>query len=302
MELRRILALFADSGIPAIAYKGPSLAVSVYGNLALRRFADLDLLLSKRDIRQAQALLIEQSYRPRLDLTPPEERAFLKSQHELILDRDRGRISVELHWDVLPREFAFRLDPERLWHGAVRVSLDGAAVLTPAPEDLLLILCAHGTKHFWERLAWVVDVAELVGVYQDIRWATVMETARRAGGERMLHLGLRLANELLGVDLPEEVLRRIRSDRTVGALAERVWRWQVKDAPIRPGLTESQVFYLDARERLADRVRYAFRRAVTPTIEDWRWRRLPGWLFFLHYVLRPIRLAGKHGPGRRPHG
>jgi hypothetical protein len=298
VELRRVLALFADAGIPAITYKGPTLALAAYGNLALRRFADLDLLLKKQDVLRAKALLVEKSYRPRFDFTTSEESAFLESQYELILDRDRGRISVELHWEVMPKEFAFRLDQERLWQSAERVSLEGATVLTPAPEDLLLILCAHGTKHLWERLGWVVDVAELVGARRGLRWAAVLEGACRARSERMLLLGLSLAHDLLGAALPEDIRGRVRRDASVRALAARVWRWQLGREAIHPGLVESQVFYLKARERLADRLRYVVRRFAVPTIEDWRWRRLPGWLFALYYVLRPIRLARKHGPRR----
>ena len=29
-------------------------------------------------------------------------------------------------------------------------------------RELLLILCLHGTKHFWSSLGWLVDVAELI--------------------------------------------------------------------------------------------------------------------------------------------
>lgn len=295
VELRNVLALFEDHGIPAIAYKGPTLAISAYGNLALRRFADLDLLLKSRDILKAKALLVEQGYRPRWDLTPAQETAFLKSQCELNLDRHRGRISIELHWDILPREFAFRLDEEQMWKSAERLSLDGATALTPGPEDLLLILCAHGSKHFWERLAWVADVAELVRARQDIRWPMVLAQARRAGGERMLLLGLTLASELLDADLPEEILRRTRIERVVRTLAAQAWQWQSRRATSMPGFGESLLFHLRVQDRLADRIRYTLRRTGIPTIEDWQWRWVPDRLFFLHYLLRPIRLAGKHG-------
>jgi hypothetical protein len=301
-QLTRTVALLDDAGIPAIAYKGPTLALSAYGDLALRCFADLDLLLRKQDVLRAKALLVHQGYSPRHDLTPIEEAAFLKFQYELILDRHPGQITVELHWDVMPKEFACRLDQERLWQSVERVSLEGAAILTPAPEDLLLILCMHGAKHFWERLGWVVDVAEILRARPGLRWAALLELARHARSERMLLLGLWLAHDLLGVDLPGEILRRARGDRSVQWLADRVRGWQAGRAPIQPGLAESQMFYLRARERLADRIYYAARRVVTPTIEDWQWRRLPGSLFYLHYVLRPIRLAAKHRPRRRIRG
>jgi len=46
-ELCRLVELFRASGIEAIPYKGPALAVVAYGNLTLRRFVDLDVIVRK---------------------------------------------------------------------------------------------------------------------------------------------------------------------------------------------------------------------------------------------------------------
>src|ERR1044072_2066662 len=46
-ELCRLINHFADSGIEAIPYKGPVLALFAYGNVALRRFVDLDVIVKK---------------------------------------------------------------------------------------------------------------------------------------------------------------------------------------------------------------------------------------------------------------
>jgi hypothetical protein len=53
-ELLKLLTLFKTNGISAIPYKGPVLAVAVYGNLALRQFGDLDILVHKRDVLRAK--------------------------------------------------------------------------------------------------------------------------------------------------------------------------------------------------------------------------------------------------------
>src|SRR5690348_18065815 len=46
-ELCRLLERFAESNIEAIPYKGPVLALYAYGNVALRRFVDLDVIVRK---------------------------------------------------------------------------------------------------------------------------------------------------------------------------------------------------------------------------------------------------------------
>src|SRR6185295_1241913 len=44
-ELCRLINLFRDEGIEAIPYKGPVLALFAYGDIALRRFVDLDVIV-----------------------------------------------------------------------------------------------------------------------------------------------------------------------------------------------------------------------------------------------------------------
>ena len=61
-ELLRLLPLFADHGVPAIPFKGPTLAVYAYGNLALRQFIDLDLLILPADLARARELLAAEGY------------------------------------------------------------------------------------------------------------------------------------------------------------------------------------------------------------------------------------------------
>src|ERR1051326_5918676 len=52
-ELIRIVEIFERSGIPAIPFKGPALAVEAYGDLSLRQFGDLDIIVPKEDVARA---------------------------------------------------------------------------------------------------------------------------------------------------------------------------------------------------------------------------------------------------------
>ena len=52
-ELGKLLAAFEAQGIPIIPYKGPVLAELAYGNLSLRQFADLDVLITKHNFHNA---------------------------------------------------------------------------------------------------------------------------------------------------------------------------------------------------------------------------------------------------------
>jgi hypothetical protein len=303
-ELCRLLRLFEAHSIAAIPFKGPVLAADIYGDLALRQFRDLDIMLHKQDILRAKALLMTHGYRPLCEFSNAEENALLRYECEYVLARDSGSI-VELHWGFTPKFFCFALDPKLLWQSAKPVVLGDTTVLSFAPEDLLLILCVHGAKHCWERLAWLCDIAELLRVYPDINWDAVMMQARALGSMRMLCLGLFLARDALGASFPEIVWRQVQTDRVVGSLATHVYdQWFCEDLPPRLVLAATTcVFYLRMRERWRDRIQYClryfpyhvFHNVIPPNAIDEAFLPLPASLSFLHYISRPVRLCRQYG-------
>ena len=297
-ELVRLLKLLGARGIPTVPYKGPALAASVYGNLALRQFIDLDLIVHRRDVPKVKELLVTLGYRPQYRLTPPQEAALLGSRGTYVFTRDDGKSTVELHWEIV-EHLSSPLDLERL-RGRLRYApLGGELVPMLSPEDTLLILCAHGFKHLWERLGWVCDVAELIRSYPDMQWGWIVTRAEALGGERMLLLGLLLANDLLGASLPGWLLQKAHGDPMVKALAKRVCRRLFRGAEGFAGLFEGDAYFrplhLKMKERLVDKLRYCVR-ATIPNVEDWKLLPLPGFLFPLYYALRPIRLGRKYLP------
>src|SRR3989442_3875618 len=56
-ELLRLHEQLASRGVTVIPYKGPVLAASVYGDLALRPFSDLEFLVHRRDADRAEHVL-----------------------------------------------------------------------------------------------------------------------------------------------------------------------------------------------------------------------------------------------------
>ena len=296
-ELLNLLSLFETHKIPAIAFKGPVLAASVYGNLALRQFLDLDLIIHKQHVAKASELLVAEGYRPQFNLNRGREAAYVRwyPAHCFVREDDGedGKVVVDLHWAITSRDFGFPLDPESLWGRLESISLGDKEVLTLSPENLLLILCVHGGKHGWDNLAWICDIAELIRVGEGIDWRKVLDQARALKSERMLFLGLYLASDLLGAPLPEEIKAKIHSDPAVKSLATQVSERLFREVP--PGVLEGWRFQVKMRDRLRDGCRYCFGLVMTPTGLELTLMPLPAALFPLYYVLRPMRLLVKHG-------
>jgi len=293
-ELLRLMDLFAREGIRVLPFKGPTLAVTAYGNLALRQFVDLDLLVRKEDALRARGVLLGNGYRTGLQLDSKWEEAYLREFDEFGLHGPDGYPLVELHWAVAPRYFSVPLDITEFWGRAAPVNLGNRAILAPGAEDLLLVLCLHATKHCWPRLSMVCDVAWLMAA-SNIRWEEVLERARRLGSVRMVLLGTLLAGGLLEASLAEPILRGVAADRSVRKLAAQVTACLLRTQGPGSSILGAGAFHTSARERWRDRVRYFARLTTRVGVEDWQVADLPSWLAFVYPLLRFPRLLRKYG-------
>ncbi|MCA1817561.1 MAG: nucleotidyltransferase family protein [Acidobacteria bacterium] len=293
-ELRRLLRLFAERGVEAMPYKGPALAVAAYGDVRLRQFCDLDIVVRARDTDTAIDALGSRGFAPYGDLDAARQAFVRRTQHNLAFTRDRDRTVVELHWDVASRGFSRAVEAEGLWARSRAGEFEGVPARALAPEDLLLALCVHGTKHVWERLGWLCDIARLVEREAELDWRLIAARAREGGCARMLAVALDLARELFGADLPRGAELLIESDASARKLSRRLAPRLLTAEGLRPGAREYFLFQLRARERRADRARYIVF-ALRPTERDLTMA-LPRRLSFVYYLLRPLRMAWTGGP------
>jgi hypothetical protein len=301
-EMLKFLRVFEAKGIPAVPFKGPTLAVQAFGHLGLRQYGDLDILVRKRDVPKARDLLLAHGYRLAVPLTLMK-RVILKLApgKDVIFVKDENRVVIELHWRLTDKYFDLPLDMKSLWRRLVPMSLGGTTVKTLPLEDLILYLCMHGARHSWERLAWICDLAELVRVNPQMDWNSLMNRAKILGSERVLALGLLLASDVLGLILPTELSARVQSDPKVRLAAMRVRELLFQ------GENDLDISYLYRhhllmRERFPDRVslyvhysRRYLRLMFRPSALDREHSSLPESLSFLLFVVRPIRLAAKYG-------
>jgi hypothetical protein len=293
-ELVQVLALLEKQGITAVPFKGPVLAIRSYGSLTLRMFSDLDILLRKQDVLKAKELLFAPGYRSPHKLSLAQEKALLRFHSEYGLVQKETRTLVELLWRITPRGFPLFLNLRDLFNRLEKTLAEDKEIWAPAPEDLILFLCIHGTQHAWERLCWICDLAETIRRSEAIDWELVWTRARAYRCERMVRLGLFLAWNLLEAPLPQEIGRKLENDRFICNLATKVkiklFQMNLQSA----GIRELSLFYMDASDCFRDRLAYWLRLLFTPTIEDWELFPFPPLFFFLYYFLHPLRITLKY--------
>jgi Uncharacterised nucleotidyltransferase len=297
-ELIRIFDLFHSRGIQAIAYKGPALAMQAYGDMTLRQFEDIDIIVRQSDLPKANEVMLGLGYRPRFDWIVSSGVPSSIIPGEYNYRDEKRRIMVELHTELTLRHFPEVPDLEDFSNRLTFVKLNDREIPTFSVEDTLIVLSLHGTKDFWERLSWIADISELIQRYPNLDWSVTIDRAKVLRAERMLHVALLLATNLTETPFAEEIQRRLRSDRTANDLASEVWT----------GLMRQNYGSLNAKGRFnfrrrmlpgTDGWRYAVRLSVVPAEEDYEMIRLPGIFSPLYIALRPLRLLRKYGLNSR---
>src|SRR6267142_6378191 len=289
-ELFRLLAHFANAGIQVLITKGPALAVRCYGEPGMRQYGDLDLIVREANMRRATQVMLDLAYEPRIPLSAidakktPGEYAFRKPGTDLL---------VEFHTERTFRYHPRPLQIEKLFERSAYVVIDGRNVPVLSLEDELVLICVHGAKHFWERLMWIADVAALIS-RQPLDWDRALAVASEVGAQRILHLGLCLAADLLDAELPAHLKAAVQSDRTVAKLAA-----QIESRLVHPdfhgiGILQRAAFRVQMRGGLVPGLVYLLRLSLTPTEEDWSPEEEGNRSALMDAISRPVRLAKKH--------
>jgi hypothetical protein len=293
-DLIQVLELFRAKGIPAVTYKGPALAAQAYGDVALREFEDVDIVLRQRDLPAAHEIVLGLGYRPKFEwILVPGEYNY----------RDIERRSmIELHTELTLRHYPVPPNLDEFFQNTVAVNVADREIQTFAPEYLLPMLCIHGSKDFWERFSWIADVSELIQARPSLDWDKTLRVAESIRATRILHLGLALARNVLGAPLPAKISAAVQADTVAQQVAAEVLQRHMQ-----------RVFQtLDAAGRFSYRRRmvlgfrqgwkYAVRLSTVPAEEDWMMMRLPRVLAPLYIALRPLRLIRKYGWAGRSAG
>jgi hypothetical protein len=290
-QLLEVTQLLAAHDIPCLSYKGLMLAQEVYGNLSLRQFCDLDILIADKDWARAKAVLVEAGYRPLLALNGAQEHAYLRSGWERQFASPDGAL-IEIQWRIAARFYSVGFDIPALLSTSHMVSLGGRQVASMSAEDMMLVLCFHGAKHVWARLSWVCDVAEMMRASQ-LDWQLVFERARSLGIVRMLSVGLLLANRLIDAPLPPQLIAGPGEAHWAEYFERNLLQSGSSTVAAPEGSLEYFFDIAQLRERWRDRFLIFLRLAFTPSLGEWSTIALPAALFPLYWVVRFFRLLGK---------
>jgi len=288
--LIQVLNLLADNGIIAVSYKGPLLAAVAYGDIAFRQFVDLDILVSRKDIGRVRNILSSKGYRLAYSFTTKQERAHLNGAVEYTFVHAQRAI-LDVHWRFVADYLGVGPNPEEAITKRMAIKILGETVYTLDPEANLLMVCLNGAFHLWSKLGLINDLAHLIKVQAVWDWPGLLKRAKELGMRRQVLLGLSLAQNLLNAPVPREIIREADADPNITALCREVRKNIFVSKEEDLGLIAVTAFYLQTRDRLKDKLTHVLVRLAIPTVEDWRRVPLPDSLYWMYYLIRPLRLG-----------
>lgn len=166
----------SQQGIAHCYLKGPALSYALGGTQPLRYSADLDLVVAHRDLLRVDACLRTLHFVPSTPFTHIQRytrqgASFTKDIHYF---SQTSEAVIEVHWKTHLYELLLNTDTPN-WQQAI-VTSDGLHLPVLNDYDNAIYLCFHAAKHHWQRLRWLLDVAEWMRLKQ-LDWATLLQQA-----------------------------------------------------------------------------------------------------------------------------
>lgn len=289
-ELCRVAAAFAERGLRLAAFKGPALAVALYGDVSCREYTDLDILVPESRVDDSEWLLDALGYRGDAG-DRAFRRAFLGYLRQCAFVHPGIDAAIDLHWDFSGIHVPFPLTPAEVWCDLAQVSIGDHAIPTISGANLALLLAGHGTKEAWRCLSWVCDFALLLDRHPEFDWAAIHRRARAQGCGDAVLLGCAMALELLETPVPPVLQGPIAASTRVRALAAFLAGELRRGLPLPAPERHFSDFHLcDSR---LDKLKAVMRLVLTRTTGDYEAMKLPQALWSVYYATRPFRLAAK---------
>jgi hypothetical protein len=207
-QVSTFLAAAREAGLNVVLTKGLRLAATVYPDVGLRPFWDVDLVASAADwpglrrVLDAQGFVETPAADPGRD-TPVSSYDWVYSPYFR-----RGDLVLEFHFNVLGLHYPARPEADA---GPSSIALETgdteAAVFSPEHE--LCYLCLHAQQHSYRKLIWLTDIAQMAA-RSKISWDTVAAISSTYRVLGPVFYGLELVERLWPGTIPAQVGPRFR--------------------------------------------------------------------------------------------
>ncbi len=225
-EARHIGKALKPTGLPLILLKGAAYAVADLSAAQGRLFGDVDVLLPKACLNQAEAALMLNGWASG-QADHYDERYYRRWMHELppMSHRRRGTV-IDVHHNILPLTARNAPSADLLMDASVPVAGTDFRVLSPC--DMVI----HSATHLFHEgelqngLRDLFDLDALLGELsgrQPDFWSALIDRAKVLGLVWPLHLALRYTQVVLGTEIPQQARQNMSEIAAKSGFSQRLF-------------------------------------------------------------------------------
>ncbi|MGH7603740.1 MAG: nucleotidyltransferase family protein [Gemmatimonadaceae bacterium] len=206
----RSTAALDRAGIDYALLKGAALGCSVYGSFVERPMIDLDMLVTSANARGAVDALLSAGWVWRADKQLDGD--FSHLHHLPALLDPNGLASLEIHTSVMPFGSPFDIATDAVLKSCRAIPFGETMVRVPDSAFLLLHTCTHFSwAHLFRQGGWRAfrDVQRITAD-PAFDWERFVALAENHHALTSCYWTFRLANQLMGVGIPDAVMSRLR--------------------------------------------------------------------------------------------
>lgn len=205
--ISRVVALLHERGFRPIALKGLALAHRDYPDPSLRPLRDIDLLVPRDEVEEAQKLLLSQ---PRFTYLAAAGRYGVEYGHQLpeLVDLESGLV-IELHHRLNARGWDGEVHLlDLITRSTAHADILGVPVHVPSAHTNFLHLVEHATWHhlFSNGPVLLADLHFLATGGEQIDWPRLRADAECMGLGCALHLVAAMARQAGASWVPDELI------------------------------------------------------------------------------------------------
>ena len=203
-ELVKIVKLMNVENIEIIAFKGPTLSQSIHHNIYHRQYTDIDILITQDNLFHAGTILLQNGYESEHSIEFLRNKTLLKIEKDFTLSNIKNKISLELHWKLFENKLIHKSNLHYFTEPFNYVTINEQEIRVLNDEQLLLYLALHGSKHYWERIEWIVDIDRLIRK-QNINWQTLLQLAKQLEIENIFYFCLSVSHTMFNTPIPIDI-------------------------------------------------------------------------------------------------
>jgi len=199
-ELDSLLKYLNESHILIILLRGASFLKTIYSDIGLRYFDDIDIFIKHDHYEKIRKILKKNGFSS-LPFYPDR---YLKDSMNIDLHTNLFNISR-----IRSRGYAVKINDEEIWKDARSIENHYPNVLSLSPYDNILTLSLHSLKHSYAQLIWFVDMNEIISQNKDnLNWDKLLQRAELFNLTRPLYYSLLYLKKKMNSPIPDFVFNK----------------------------------------------------------------------------------------------